>query len=227
MLSFIRKSSLPLAITASSIFTIPSPFASCTSSTNHHHHQICRGKRSNLTNIQNKIVLITGATAGIGASCAMRFAEEGSKLILVGRRTDRLEQVKNEILKTYPLTKIHCVTLSVTDYDAVASLPNKLPKDFQDVDILVNNAGLALGVTSVDQNNINDAKQVLDTNVLGTIALCSAFVPGMKQRGRGHIVNMGSVAVSFHFYLFYIFNVIIISILIYIGSLCIYYGISL
>ncbi len=91
--------------------------------------------------------------------------------------------------------EVHTVVMSVADTDAVAALPSKLPERFRDVDILVNNAGLALGVSGVDTNSVLDAKTVLDTNVLGVIAMCRAFVPGMKERGSGHIINMGSVAV--------------------------------
>jgi NADP-dependent 3-hydroxy acid dehydrogenase YdfG len=146
--------------------------------------------------MKNKVVLITGATAGIGLACAWRFAEEGANLILVGRRQDRLEAIKTTIHETYPSVKIHVVAMSVTDYEAVSKLPSSLPNDFKEVDILVNNAGLARGVTSVDQNSMSDAIEVMETNVLGTVAFCAAFIPGMKQRGRGHVVNMGSVAVS-------------------------------
>ncbi len=85
--------------------------------------------------------------------------------------------------------------MSVADTEAVAALPSKLPERFKNVEVLVNNAGLALGVSTVDTNSIEDAKTVMDTNVIGTIALCRAFVPGMKERGAGHIINMGSVAV--------------------------------
>lgn len=86
--------------------------------------------------------------------------------------------------------------MSVTDFEAVQKLPNELPADFKEVDVLVNNAGLAKGVCSVEENTMQDAIQVMETNVLGTIAFCTAFLPGMKARGRGHVVNMGSVAVS-------------------------------
>jgi hypothetical protein len=181
MLSIVR-STTPLALTASSLLLWRSP-ANCAAKSEL--STICKARRSPLTSIHDKVVLITGATAGIGAACAMRFAENGSKIILVGRRLDRLEAVEREILALYPKTKIHTVALSVTDYDAVTTLPNNLPAEFKNVDILVNNAGLALGVSSVDQNSMTDAKQVMDTNVLGTIAMCSAFLP-----------RMGSVAVS-------------------------------
>ena len=112
----------------------------------------------------------------------------------MGRREDRLELLKNELLVSYPLLKINTISLSVTDIEKIELLPTTLPDEFKDVDIIVNNAGLALGVSYIDNNNVNDARTVLDTNVLGVIALCSAFVPGMKKRGDGHIINMGSVA---------------------------------
>ena len=146
-------------------------------------------------NLKNQVVLITGATAGIGASCAWQFAEEGCNLILVGRRDDRLQIMKKEIMENYPSVDIHTVAMSVTDLEKVAELPNKLPPKFKNVDILVNNAGLALGVTAVEDNDVESAKTVLDTNVLGMIALCRAFLPGMKERGNGHLINMGSIAV--------------------------------
>jgi len=151
-------------------------------------------KNKSSLDLTNKVVLITGATAGIGKSCAWRFAEEGAKLILIGRREERLELLKNEILSIYPSLHIHMIAISVTDIEKIKLLPTILPNEFKDVDILINNAGLALGVSYVDTNDINDAQIVLNTNILGVIALCSVFIPGMKKRGDGHIINMGSVA---------------------------------
>jgi len=84
--------------------------------------------------------------------------------------------------------------MSVTDLEKVKDLPSTLPEEYQNVDILVNNAGLALGVASVDENDMKDAETVLNTNVLSIIAMCRAFVPGMKTRGSGHIINIGSIA---------------------------------
>lgn len=147
-----------------------------------------------LTSVKDKVVLITGATAGIGESCAHVFAEEGSKVILVGRRQDRLSSLKEELESAYPQCKIHTVSMSVTDLDAVAKLPDHLPEDFNDVDILINNAGCALGVATADTNNIGDAKTMMDTNVVGLIAMTRAFLPGMISRNSGHIINMGSIA---------------------------------
>lgn len=154
-----------------------------------------RSSRSTPISLANKVVLITGATAGIGEACAWQFAEQGSRLVLVGRREDRLAILKKKLIEEFPVLKVHTVAMSVADTDAVATLPQKLPAEFRDVEILVNNAGLALGVTTVDANSIEDAKTVMDTNVVGVIAMCRAFVPGMKERGAGHIINMGSVAV--------------------------------
>ncbi len=153
-------------------------------------------RRVSTLDLKNKVVLITGATAGIGAACAWQFAEEGCHLVLVGRRDERLQSLKKDIMSAFPEVDVHTVAMSVTDKENVSNLPTSLPQKFRDVDILVNNAGLALGVTSADQNDVDAAKTVLDTNVLGTIALSAAFLPGMKKRGSGHLINMGSVAVS-------------------------------
>lgn len=107
-----------------------------------------------------------------------------------------LDALSKDIREAYPSSKIHSVAMSVTDYDAVAALPRSLPEDFQAVEVLVNNAGLALGVNPVDKNSISEASEVISTNVMGVVAFCSAFVPGMLERKAGHIINMGSVAVS-------------------------------
>jgi len=146
------------------------------------------------TNLEGKVVLITGATAGIGESCAYKFAELKSKLVLVGRRADRLQSVKDGILKKHPGLKIHCHPLDVSDIANVMALPHELPSEFAEVSVLVNNAGLALGVESVDTNSIGDMQTVMNTNVNGLIAMCRAFLPGMKERGEGHLINMGSIA---------------------------------
>ena len=120
--------------------------------------------------------------------------------MLVGRRQDKLDALATDICAAYPSSKIHNVAISVTDYDAVATLPRTLPDEFQAVEVLVNNAGLALGVNPVDKNSVSDSKEVIDTNVMGVVAFCSAFVPGMIERKAGHIINMGSVAVGYHRY---------------------------
>lgn len=150
--------------------------------------------KKNPTELKNKVVLITGASAGIGKACAERFAEHGSKLVLVGRRKHVLEDLKAALVRAHPSLRVHVAALSVSDMKAVQNLPNALPTEFKDVSILVNNAGLALGVTSAESNSVADAEQVMMTNVMGVIAMCRAFLPGMVERGEGHLINMGSVA---------------------------------
>lgn len=181
-------------------FKIPLSIAFGAGVVSKQHLSACAGAgnkaRSAPISLANRVVLITGATAGIGEACAWRFAEHGSKLVLVGRRDDRLSSLKKDLVKAYPDLDVHTVALSVSDTEAVAALPSKLPDKFKNVEVLVNNAGLALGVSAVDTNSIEDAKTVMDTNVLGVIAMCRAFIPGMKEREVGHIINMGSIAVS-------------------------------
>jgi len=148
-----------------------------------------------LTSMENKVVLITGAGSGIGEACAYRFGEQKAKLVLCGRRTDKLVELQHALHEEYgPSLKIHVQQLDVRDDKQVASLPTLLPEEFRNVSVLVNNAGLALGVTSVDQNSVVDALTVVDTNVMGVIRMCTAFLPGMIERGEGHVINIGSIA---------------------------------
>jgi len=145
--------------------------------------------------IAGKVVLITGATAGIGEATAWRFAEAGSKLILLGRRAERLDQLKQALVEAYPgLPEVLTVPFDVQDLARVATLPEDLPASHRDVDVLVNNAGLALGTASVDETDMANVVQMLNTNVTAVIGFVRAFVPGMKARGRGHLINIGSIA---------------------------------
>jgi len=143
--------------------------------------------------LSGDVVLITGATAGIGEACAWRFAEAGCKLVLAGRRTERLEALKTALQAAYTV-EVHCATLDVCQLDRVAALPAELPWT---VDILVNNAGLALGVSTADENSMEHVQTMLQTNVMGVAAMAKAFVPGMRSRGKGHLINIGSVAGHF------------------------------
>jgi len=144
--------------------------------------------------LKGKVVLITGASAGIGKVTALQFAELDTKLVLVGRRTEKLQEVKDEINRLHPSVKVHVHNLDVSDIAKVLATPSALPAEFQDVSILVNNAGLALGVATADSNSMDDMEKVMQTNVHGLIAMCRAFLPGMKQRNEGHIINVGSIA---------------------------------
>ncbi|BDG08350.1 SDR family oxidoreductase [Anaeromyxobacter paludicola] len=144
------------------------------------------------TSLSGKTVLVTGASAGFGRACAERFARAGAKLVLVGRRGERLEALK-EALAVPALTAV----LDVRDRAAVERFAASLPPEFAEVEVLVNNAGLALGLEPAHQASLEDWEQMLDTNCRGLFVLTRSILPGMVARGRGHVVNIGSVAASY------------------------------
>jgi NADP-dependent 3-hydroxy acid dehydrogenase YdfG len=133
-------------------------------------------------------ILITGATSGFGAACARRFAAAGWRLILTGRRRDRLELLQAELGDAV----VAAPTLDVRDRQAVATALQDLPE----VDVLLNNAGLALGLESAWQADLDDWETMVDTNIKGVMYCTRAVLPGMVARDRGHIVNIGSTAGS-------------------------------
>jgi NADP-dependent 3-hydroxy acid dehydrogenase YdfG len=138
-------------------------------------------------------VFITGATAGFGAMTARRFHEAGSKVILTGRRQERLDEMANELGGE----RVHTVQLDVRDRHAVERAVAGLPADFADVDVLVNNAGLALGLEPAQEAQYDDWDSMVDTNVKGLMYCTRALLPGMCERDRGHVVNLGSVAATY------------------------------
>ena len=138
------------------------------------------------------VVLITGATSGFGAACARRFAEEGVALVLVGRRAERLEELGRELQVPTLL-----LPLDVRDRAAVTAALSSLPPPFTAVDVLVNNAGLALGMQPADRAEMDDWDVMIDTNVKGLVYVTRAVLPGMVERDRGHVVQLGSVAGSY------------------------------
>lgn len=133
------------------------------------------------------IVLVTGATSGIGAAVAARFARDGARLVLAGRRTERLAALDLGV-------PTHVVSLDVRDRAAVEAAVAGLPADFADVDVLVNNAGLALGLAPAQAASLEDWETMVDTNIKGVMYLTRALLPGMVARRRGHVVMLGSVA---------------------------------
>ena len=135
------------------------------------------------------IVFVTGATAGFGAAIARRFVREGARVIAAGRRGDRLEALKAELGE-----RLLPVALDVRDRRAVEWAFAELPAQFAAVDVLVNNAGLALGLGLAQEAELDDWEAMVDTNVKGLMYCTRAALPGMVGRGRGHVVNMGSVA---------------------------------
>lgn len=119
----------------------------------------------------------------------------GCQLVLLGRREERLQELSDWIAKTFPKTPVpELVKFDLSNVKEIENLPKTLKNP--NVDILVNNAGLALGVTTVDENSIEDAMTVIQTNVIAVMALCRVFTPGMKTRNFGHVINISSVAGS-------------------------------
>jgi 3-hydroxy acid dehydrogenase/malonic semialdehyde reductase len=138
------------------------------------------------------IVLVTGASAGFGAAIARRFAKDGARIIAAGRRSERLKDLRAELGdKVLPLT------LDIRDREAVERAIAGLPGDFAAIDVLVNNAGLALGLGMAQAANLDDWDEMVDTNVKGLLYCTRAVLPGMVERDRGHIVNIGSTAGEF------------------------------
>lgn len=138
------------------------------------------------------IVLITGASAGFGQAIAKTFARAGHRIIATARRADRLQALADEVGE-----RLLPIALDVRDHDAIAALPNSLPPAFAEVDVLVNNAGLALGLAPAQQADLNDWQTVIDTNINGLVRMTHAFLPGMVERNRGHIINVSSIAANY------------------------------
>lgn len=137
----------------------------------------------------NKIVLITGATSGIGLACARKFAANGDKLILTGRNEHRLAELKKELA-----TDVLTLAFDVRDREKAQQYIGGLPDEWQKIDVLVNNAGLALGLEPEYEGNMDDWETMIDTNIKGLLTMTRLIVPGMVERNSGHIINVGSVA---------------------------------
>jgi 3-hydroxy acid dehydrogenase / malonic semialdehyde reductase len=136
--------------------------------------------------------LVTGATSGIGEACALSLGQQGARIILVGRREERLHSLAARLS-----TPTHCLVLDVGSREDVARSLAALPSDFARVDVLVNNAGLALGMGPAHEAALEDWEAMIDTNCKGLVYVTHALLPGMVERNRGHIVNLGSVAATY------------------------------
>lgn len=136
-----------------------------------------------------KTALVTGATSGIGEACARRLHAAGYRVIITGRNVARLNALKDELGNdAYPLV------FDVRDREIAEASVASLPADWQDIDVLVNNAGLALGLDREYEGDYRDWDTMIDTNIKGLLYMTRAVVPGMVARGKGHVVNIGSVA---------------------------------
>lgn len=145
-----------------------------------------------MNNLKNKLALITGATSGIGKACAIELAKMGTNLILTGRRKEKLEEIKKELLNKYDI-KINIFALDVTNQkDVEKKLSHSLIK--QNIDILINNAGLALGIEKIDDGVLSNWEKMIDTNIKGLLYVSRVIVPHMRKNNSGHIINLGSIA---------------------------------
>lgn len=140
--------------------------------------------------LEGATVLVTGASSGIGRACAEAFARAGARLLLCARREDRLAEVAAALGDA----EVHTFVLDVRDRAAVEAAIAGLPEVWRDVDVLVNNAGLAAGMSPLQDGDPDDWERMLDTNVKGLLWVTRAVLPGMLARGRGHVVNIGSIA---------------------------------
>jgi serine 3-dehydrogenase len=138
-------------------------------------------------------VLISGASSGIGAACATAFAEQGADLLLLARRRERLTELA-ETLQQQHGCKVLTAALDVRDQAAVATWVEGLTADWAAIDILVNNAGLARGMAPLYGGELRDWEEMIDTNIKGLLYLTRAVLPGMIERQRGHVINIGSIA---------------------------------
>jgi 3-hydroxy acid dehydrogenase/malonic semialdehyde reductase len=143
--------------------------------------------------LKNNIVFITGASSGIGAACAVEFAKHGCMLLLAARRKTVLDALAEELRVTQNV-RIHTLQLDVRNQKEVAAAVETLPLEWKNIDILVNNAGLSRGLNKLHEGNIEDWDEVIDTNVKGLLYVTRAVLPGMVDRNKGHVINIGSIA---------------------------------
>lgn len=142
-----------------------------------------------MTKLKDKIALITGASSGIGKACVRKFAAEGARVIMAARRLDRLQKLAAELGPSVLPLK-----LDVRDRDKVERAVEGLPDGWRDIDILVNNAGLSRGLDQFHEASQLDWEEMIDTNIKGLLWVSRAVLPAMVARGRGHVINIGSIA---------------------------------
>lgn len=146
-----------------------------------------------MSTLKNKVVLITGASSGIGLACAENFAKKGAQLILAARRFERLKKIAQQLQKKYRV-KLHIIELDVRRKNEVFSCIKSLPEKWKKIDILLNNAGLSRGLDNLHEGNTKDWEEMIDTNIKGLLYVSKAVIPLMVSRNKGHIINIGSIA---------------------------------
>ena len=142
--------------------------------------------------MKGKLIFITGATCGIGEGCARKFAAMGSNLILNGRNTEKLEALKEEL--TAQGVEVLTLPFDVRDRETMRQAVDSLEGKWRNIDVLINNAGLVIGMDKEYEGSLNEWDIVIDTNIKALLAMTRMIVPGMVERGSGHIINIGSIA---------------------------------
>lgn len=143
------------------------------------------------THDMKKTVLITGATSGIGRATARLLAQNGYRLVICGRREDRLAELQDEFAE---LTDVQTLNFDVRNKKAVTKAIKSLPADFLNIDVLINNAGNAHGLDPIENGDVDDWDAMIDINVKGLLYVSKEIIPGMVARKSGHIINIGSIA---------------------------------
>ena len=146
--------------------------------------------------LTEKIVLVTGASSGIGASCAHFFADAGARLILSARRKEKLISLANELKQKYQAETL-LLPLDVQKASEIAATIDGLPAEWQAIDILINNAGLSRGLDKQYEAPLQDWEEMIDTNIKGLLYMTRAIAPGMVARNQGHVINIGSIAARY------------------------------
>jgi serine 3-dehydrogenase len=146
-----------------------------------------------MLSLKDKIVFVTGASAGIGESTARAFAALGAKVLMCGRRAEKLEELAAALAREHGVPA-HAFGLDVRDQAAVDKAVAGLPDEWRPVEVLVNNAGLSRGLDKLPNGLVSDWEEMIDTNVKGLLYVTRAVLPGMIERGRGHVINVGSIA---------------------------------
>lgn len=146
-----------------------------------------------MTNLSNKIIFITGASSGIGAATAKRFAKAKARLLLCARRIDRLNELAESLVKEFNVD-VYCFNLDLQNPDEVKNALQNLPPNWRAIDVLINNAGLARGFNKLHESNIQDWDEMINTNVKGLLYVTREILSGMVARNIGHIINLGSIA---------------------------------
>ncbi|GBD90205.1 NADP-dependent 3-hydroxy acid dehydrogenase YdfG [bacterium BMS3Abin04] len=144
-----------------------------------------------MVSLKNKTVFITGASSGIGKACAEEFAEKRANLILCARRKNLIDELAEKLKEK---TKVFTIKLDVRNNNEVQKVVESLPEEWKSIDILINNAGLGRGLNKLYEDNVEGWEEMINTNIKGLLYVTRVIVPGMVNRGKGHVINIGSIA---------------------------------